>query len=59
MIETFHYYLENGFVRKASPDKGEAEALMNKAEGRLKFSIKTREITENTASIFLKTFTNA
>lgn len=50
MIETFHYYLENGFVRKASPDKGEAEALMNKAEGRLKFSIKTREITENTAS---------
>lgn len=50
MIETFQYYLENNLARKASLDKGEAEALMNKAEGRLNFSIKTREITENTAS---------
>jgi len=50
MIEKFQYYLENNLARKASPDKGEAEALMNKAEGRLSFSIKTRKINENTAS---------
>ena len=50
MIERFQYYLENDLVRKGSVDKGEAEALMNKAEGRLNFSIKTREINENTSS---------
>lgn len=50
MINEFQYYLKNELARKASQDKGEAEALMNKAEGRLKFSIRTREITENTAS---------
>ncbi len=46
----FQYYLDNNLARKESPDRGEAEALMNKAEGRLNFSIKTREINENTAT---------
>lgn len=50
MIEKFQYYLENDLARKSSPDKGEAEALMNKAEGRLNFSIKTRKINEDNAS---------
>lgn len=50
MIEKFQYYLENDLVKKNSIDKGEAEALMNKAEGRLNFSIKIREINEKTSS---------
>ena len=50
MILEFKYYLENNLARKASPDRGEAEALMNKAEGRLKYFIKTKEINENTAA---------
>jgi uncharacterized protein (UPF0332 family) len=50
MINEFRYYLENELARKASPDRGEAEALMGKAEGRLKFSIKARPINENTAA---------
>lgn len=49
MIREFKYYLDNNMARKASPNKGEAEALINKAEGRLKFSIKTRELNKNTA----------
>lgn len=49
MIMEFQYYLDNDLARKASPDKGEAEALMKKADGRLNFSIKTREINENAA----------
>lgn len=50
MIMEFQFYIDSNLVRKASPDKGEAEALMNKAEGRLNFSIKTRQINENTAT---------
>ncbi len=50
MIMEFQYYLDNNLARKATPDRGEAEALMNKANGRLNFSIKIREINENTAS---------
>ncbi len=50
MIMKFQAYIENQMVRKGSPDKGEAESLLKKAEGRLKYSIKTREINENTAS---------
>lgn len=50
MIMEFKYYLENNMARKASPDRGEAEALMNKAEGRVKFFIKTKEINEDTAA---------
>lgn len=50
MILEFKYYLENNLARKTSPDRGEAEALMNKAEGRLKYFIKTKEINENTAA---------
>ncbi|MAH03161.1 hypothetical protein CMI39_00020 [Candidatus Pacearchaeota archaeon] len=49
MIKEFQYYINNNLVRKGSPDKIEAEALIKKAEGRIKFSIKTREINENTA----------
>jgi len=49
MIKEFEYYLDNTLAKKASPDKGEAEALINKAEGRLKFSIKIRELNENTS----------
>lgn len=49
MIKEFEYYLKNDLVKKGSPDKGEAEALINKAEGRLNFSIKTRAINENTS----------
>jgi len=49
MIKEFKYYLDNNLARKASPDKGEAESLINKAEGRLKFSIRTRELNQNTA----------
>jgi uncharacterized protein (UPF0332 family) len=49
MIKEFEYYLRNDMAKKSSPDKAEAEALMNKAEGRLKFSINTRKLDENTA----------
>jgi len=50
MIREFQYYLDNNMARKESPDRGEAESLMRKAEGRLEFSIKAREINENTAT---------
>lgn len=50
MILEFQYYLDNNLARRATPDRGEAEALMSKAEGRLKFFIKIKEINENTAS---------
>jgi len=50
MIVEFQYYLDNNLARKASPDKGEAGALLQKAEGRLDFSIKVRRINENTAT---------
>lgn len=50
MIMEFQYYLDNDLARKASPDRGEAEALMGKAEGRLKFFIKVKEVNERTAS---------
>lgn len=50
MIMEFQYYLDNNLVRKASSDKGEAEALMNKAKGRLNFSIKIRRINKDTAT---------
>lgn len=50
MIVEFQYYIDNNLARKASPDKGEAEALLQKAEGRLDFSIKVRRIDENTAT---------
>lgn len=50
MIIEFQYYIDTNMVRKASPDKNEAEALIKKAEGRLDFSIKARKINENTAS---------
>jgi hypothetical protein len=36
-------------AKKSSPDIGEAEALIAKAEGSLKFSIRTRKLDENTA----------
>jgi len=49
MIMEFQYYLDNNLARKASPDKNEAQALMGKAEGRLKFFINAKEINENTA----------
>jgi uncharacterized protein (UPF0332 family) len=49
MIKEFEYYLRNEMAKKSSPDKAEAEALMSKAEGRLKFSIITRKIDENIA----------
>lgn len=49
MIKEFQYYLNNNLAKKASPDKGEAEALVKKAAGRLDFSIKARELNENTA----------
>lgn len=50
MIMEFQYYLDNDLARKSSPDRGEAEALMGKAEGRLKFFIKVKEIDERTSS---------
>jgi len=50
MIVEFQYYLDNNLARKASPDIGEAGALLQKAEGRLDFSIKVRRIDENTAT---------
>ncbi|MBN2052442.1 hypothetical protein JW756_02980 [Candidatus Woesearchaeota archaeon] len=49
MIQEFKYYLENQLAKKSSPDKGEAEALMSKATGRLEFSIRARKINNNTA----------
>ena len=59
MIKEFQHYLDNDMARKESPDRGEAESLMRKAEGRLEFSIKARKIDENTATYILRTFTNA
>jgi uncharacterized protein (UPF0332 family) len=49
MIKEFKYYIDNSMAKKSSPDIGEAEALIAKAEGRLKFSIRTRKLDENTA----------
>ena len=49
MIKEFQYYLNSNLAKKASPDKGEAESLIKKAVGRLDFSIKARELNENTA----------
>lgn len=45
----FQYYLDNNLARKERPDRGEAESLMRKAEGRLEFAIKSRKIDEQTA----------
>ncbi len=50
MIKEFKYYLNSNLARKGSPDIAQAKALITKAEGRIKFSIKSREINENTAS---------
>ncbi len=50
MIMPFNHYLKNNLVKKASPDLGEAEALMKKAGGRLNFSIKTRDINKDSAA---------
>jgi len=49
VIKEFQYYLNSNLAKKASPDKGEAESLIKKAVGRLDFSIKARELNENTA----------
>ena len=49
MIMEFKYYLDKNLTKKDSPDKGEAEALMNKSIRRLKYSIKTRTIDKDTA----------
>ena len=49
MIKDFKYYLESQLAKRASVDFEEAKALMKKSEGRLSFSIKTREINDNTA----------
>jgi len=49
MIKEFRYYLDNNFVRKGSLDVAKAKALIKKAEGRIKFSIKSRQINEETA----------
>ncbi len=50
MIKEFRYYLDNNLARKSSPDIAQAKALIQKAEGRVKFSIKSKEINENTSS---------
>jgi len=50
MIKEFRYYLDNNLAKKGSPDISQAKALIQKAEGRIKFSIKSRKINENTAS---------
>lgn len=50
MIKEFEYYLKNNLVRKGSVNKIEAKALIQKAENRIKFSIKERKINENTSS---------
>jgi len=50
MIKEFKYYIENNLIRGGSPDIIWAGVLIKKAEGRIKFSIETREINENTAS---------
>ena len=49
MIKEFNYYLNNNLVRKSTPDKGEATSLMEKANGRLLFSINSRDLNNNTA----------
>jgi len=50
MIKEFRYYIDNNLVRKGSPNIDEAKALIKKAEGRMEFSIKSRQINEDTAS---------
>lgn len=50
MIKEFRYYLNNNLVRKASPDIAQSKALIEKAEGRIKFSIKLKEINPDTSS---------
>ncbi len=50
MIKEFRYYLENNLARKGSPDIAQSKALIQKAEGRIKFSIKSKEINEDTSS---------
>lgn len=49
MIMEFDYYLDNNLAKKESLNIVEARSLMEKAEGRLEYSIKIREINDNTA----------
>ncbi|MBI2545719.1 hypothetical protein HYV81_00915 [Candidatus Woesearchaeota archaeon] len=50
MIYEFQYYLDKNLARKASPDPNEAQSLMNKAEGRLRYSIEVRKVTEQAST---------
>ena len=50
----FQYYIENNLAKQMSSDRGEADALMKKAENRLEFSIKIRTINEKTASFIFE-----
>lgn len=50
MIKEFNYYLNNNLVIKASVNKNLSNALIEKAENRIKFSIKERKINEKNAS---------
>ncbi|MBU1129545.1 MAG: hypothetical protein KJ949_02870 [Nanoarchaeota archaeon] len=50
MIKEFKYYVDNNFVKKGSPDISKANSLIEKAEGRIKFSIKSKEINKDNPS---------
>ena len=49
MMKEFNYYLNHNLARKSSLDVAQAKALIEKAEGRIKFSIKSRKIDDNTS----------
>ena len=53
MIREFNYYIENNFVKKCTPNLGEAESLINKAIKRLEY-IKIQKITNATASFIFE-----
>ncbi len=48
MIENFEFYLNNGMVKKSSPNEESANAIMEKATARLKY-VREQNITKETA----------
>ena len=53
MIREFQYYIDEGLVKKQSPNLEEARSLMRKAMKRFEY-IKNQEITEQAASFIFE-----
>ena len=53
-MKDFNFYLKNDLVKKKEVDIFEAEALIKKAEKRINYSIKGREINQNNSSFIFE-----